>query len=351
MDPDTNNYARLQFTKIGFVCNPNARKGTMINKFNDEILPYIKRKLGDKFYNVLYTKHRGHGEDLAMTLVNDGCDAIISCGGDGTCNEVLNGILNSEKENVSMGILPIGSGNDFAKSVGLHHVRDSQDYFEMINTIDVGHASKIDVGVLKSSFVDRKIVGSDVSITTTHKEITRERYFLNEASFGISGGIMKSMNNKKSYLISENTSFMYETLMHQATYSTREISMEVDNNLYRYPQRLTIISNGVYAGAGLKFAPDAAIDDGLLNVCVLRNPSFMKTLQLRGKIQKGNHYGDKEVEHMTCTKFKASADEKTYVELDGELFGHLPIEVEILHQKLNFIILPELSYTSFFNKK
>jgi YegS/Rv2252/BmrU family lipid kinase len=313
----------FKYNKIAFVVNPNSRKGKMKYEFDNIILPFMRTKLNNRLYKVLYTTKSGEAEDLTMILMRDKCDLIISFGGDGTNNQVLNGIMNMlvHNDTVTMGIFPLGTGNDFARTIKYSNDVDN-NCIRLCNMINKNLCNKIDLGLVNFYKNDDE----------------RERYFLNETSFGISTKIVKNVNKNNYVIFNDGLSYIYESLIQQIKYTANKVNLMIDGVHKVSIQKLTLISNGKYGGSGFNFNPTAKINDGLLNICIIKKPSFMKTLNLINKLKSGNHTMNNQIELYTCKKFEATCNKKLYLEMDGELLGNLPIKVNVCHRYLNFLV-------------
>lgn len=106
---------QIKYQNIGFVINPKAGHGRVGNVFKSEILPQLKKKLNDRKITCYLTKKAGDGTRLALKLVEEGHDLVVSCGGDGTNHEVINGLMKSEKK-VSIGFIPLGNKKQTSNS-------------------------------------------------------------------------------------------------------------------------------------------------------------------------------------------------------------------------------------------
>jgi diacylglycerol kinase (ATP) len=313
----------MNYKKIAFIVNPNAKRGKFKSEFDNVISPFMRTKLGSRLYKILYTTFPNEAEDLAMLMMREQCDLIISFGGDGTNNHVLNGVINmlSYNENVTMGIFPLGTGNDFARTIKYSNNVDD-NCVKLLNMIDKGICSKVDIGL----------------VNFYNDEHENERYFLNETSFGISAKIVKNINKNNYFIFHDGLSYIYESLIQQLKYSANKIKLIIDGYHKESVQKMTIISNGKYGGSGFNFNPKAKINDGLLNICIIKNPSIFKTLKLMNKLKIGKHINSNLIDMYTCKKLEAYSDKKIYLEMDGELLGHLPIKINICNQFINFLV-------------
>jgi diacylglycerol kinase (ATP) len=186
--------------------------------------------------------------------------------GDGTAHEVLNGILdatNGESPSCTFAIIPSGTGDDFARSVGLlfPEISDQKQKYEEIVKIlaSTGKVIKIDVGSVDPTPFEGK---------QKHRE-----WYLNESSFGFSADVIQSVNEQTKFWISKDFTFQSKSLTMQFTYQNKEIELTfLDKNDSVIAQhtgihQLCAVSNGQYFGAGMQINPGALANDGEFNVC------------------------------------------------------------------------------------
>jgi len=219
---------------------------------------------------ILYTSKVGEAKFLA-DLNKDLKDTIIySVGGDGTLNEVINGLAHSK---VPLGIVPVGSGNDFYKSI-----KENDN-----KVIDLGKVNN--------------------------------RYFINIASVGIDAEIAKSANEMKKYHIPSN--LIYVTSIVKNIFEFNGIKLCVDDSK-KYLTMLTIC-NGRFYGGGFKIAPNAEMDDKLLDIYEVNKLSKFNTLKLLSKLLKGTHESDNSVIIYKTNKIKVESDIDLVCNVDGEI--------------------------------
>jgi YegS/Rv2252/BmrU family lipid kinase len=269
-------------------------------------------------FNVDFTLHRGHGVELAKKAAEDGREFIVACGGDGTINEVANGILLSGRD-AELGVLPQGTGGDFRRTLGMPStIRRAAE------ALKNGTTKRIDVG--KVTYLN-------------HESSTEERYFLNIASVGLSASIIervKSTGNLKWLAFDTlrgKASFAYSTLKEILSLEAKTIRVRFDEEEVKSLQSIVFcIANARYFGGGMKIAPDAVIDDGELNIVNIGDIGSGKIMLNGAKLYAGTHYSLDEVKHRTAKRIEVSAfgTEEIHLELDGELPGKLPAVFEVV---------------------
>ena len=280
-----------------FILNPIAGKGRSLRVL-DRITDFLKvRGVG---YTVHFTKYAGHASELARELSRAPADLVV-IGGDGTVSEVLNGI--ECFENVALGIIPCGTGNDFAESARLP--ADPKDAMEVVLSGE-------------SKFTDFIKLG--------------EKRCMNVAGIGIDVDVLERYNRKK-----HRTKFTYMKCLISALIALKwmNFDLEVDGkNLGRREAMITSVANGKYFGGGMMISPASVIDDGKLDLVIVNKiPKRKMPGPLLG-FKKGTLLKYDFVESIPCKKVRILSDAKKLVNVDGELFASPVFECEIVSDAL-----------------
>ncbi|MGI8787188.1 MAG: diacylglycerol/lipid kinase family protein [Pyrinomonadaceae bacterium] len=270
-------------------------------------------------FNVKFTRKQGDAIEIAKEAANAGRKFIIACGGDGTLNEVANGILESGAA-TELGVLPSGTGGDFRRTLGINAetrdaARDLRD--GITKTIDVGRVS----------FVN-------------HEGEKTSRYFLNVSSFGLSASINERVKkqNSLSWLpgatVRGKASFALSTLQEVLESEFVTVRVKIDDNEEKLLNTINFcVANSRYFGGGMKIAHDAQINDGFFDVVNIGDITTAKILFNAYKLYNGTHLDLAEVKSIRAKRIEVSPPEKNqkiYIETDGELPGRLPATFEIL---------------------
>ena len=271
--------------------------------------------------DVHFTRGPGDATERVRIALHEGFERVILVGGDGTCNEGLNGFFAAEggapiNADASMSIFPAGTGGDFPRSIGLR-------------TRDVTEAYK------KSS--DRCIdVGRATFVDDSGKE-TR-RYFLNISSAGVSGEVVDRVNNSSKRL-GGRASFVMGTVRGLLAYRNQRVRLQVDDTIDEEMLiNLIAVANGRYFGGAMKIAPTAVLNDGLLDVVALGDVGLSQFARYAGRLYKGTHIGMPHVRQwqgkvVTITPI---GPKPVRIDLDGEGPGILPVRYEVVPKALLF---------------
>jgi YegS/Rv2252/BmrU family lipid kinase len=292
--------------KTLFIINPEAGKGR-----GRKILPQMFRILSGYPLRteIILTERPNHATEIVRQHRND-FKTICAAGGDGTLNEVLNGLDGTSGNTI--GIIPVGSGNDFARTAGI-----GKNLSEALKVILGGGAKvrEIDTGFLK--YKENK---------TESPVICRQ--FINSAGIGFDAIV--------SDLIKNNSFFkglpLYISAVIQALFMYRlmDVSCSFDGNFIIKGKKLLIaISNGKTYGGGLRVNPEAEIDDGFLDACLVADMSIGKIIREFHKFIRGTHAN---VEGIDIRRFKSASVgtfNPVYIHTDGEVISKSAIEVEI----------------------
>lgn len=300
-----------------FIVNPNARSGLGMKVWKD--LDNILKNT-NVLYDVYFTKYQRHATEITRNITSDGQEHIIvALGGDGTVNEVVNGIVNYDK--TILGYIPIGSSNDFARGLAL-----PKDPVETLNVIlKVPHLHPMNIGELRYKNKKRRFavsagLGFDADIC--HEAVvSRLKYFLNKLKLG-----------KLTYVgIALHRLFLTKPC-------TTKITLDQDKTLTFPSTYFVALMNNRYEGGGAKFCPKAKNDDDKLDVIVISNVPKLKVLMLFPTAFAGLHVYFKGVNIYTCKHIQICSERALPVHTDGEpIFLQKKLEAECIPQKLRII--------------
>ena len=274
-------------------------------------------------YKVAFTKAAGDGAVLAKNAAEAGQHFIIACGGDGTINEVANGILESGRD-VEFGVLPSGTGGDFRRSIGI-----PQSSREAARTLRDGKTRRIDVG--RVTFQNHQ--GESVS-----------RYFLNVSSFGLAASIIERVKGNKALEwlplggVRGRANFALSTLQEVVGLDAVTVRVRIDGGEEKMLQTVNFcVANARYFGGGMLIAPNAKLDDGLFDLVNIGDIRTAKILLNAYTLYNGSHLDLREVKSTLVKRIEvspASPSSEIHLETDGELPGRLPAVYEIIAKAL-----------------
>jgi YegS/Rv2252/BmrU family lipid kinase len=306
-----------QWGKIATVVNPHSAGGRTGKRWPS--LSYtLERRLGP--VETRFTEHRGHAISLTRDLLHEGYDLIVAVGGDGTFNEVANGFIEADqlvRPSARLGILPTGTGGDFQRMLGLSSRSGIEQALELLVH---GQPTYIDVG--KARFL-------------THEGNSQERYFVNLVSIGIGGSVAARSRNFLTPL-GGKLAFLWATFVVLLGYRGRTVTLSVDGNDAPSIHRVTdiCIGNGRFYGGGMHPCPTAVMDDGILDVTVIDYMNMFRLLRDIGVLYSGHIYRHPKTHHLRGARIAAQAYTPTFIQIDGEPLGRLPIEITVVPKRL-----------------
>jgi diacylglycerol kinase (ATP) len=291
--------------KLLIIFNPKAAFGRSVRK-----LEKIRARLDALGIQaeIKQTKAPGDGIELVAETDLAPFDGVIAAGGDGTLFEVLNGIYrHAATDRVPLGVLPIGTGNAFARDLGLQ----PSDWLRAIDIVHQRYTRKVDVGHVTSSDDDY--------------------YFLNIVSMGFA--IDAGLIAKKLKIIG-NTAYTVATLWQVLKLRSYPLHIDFDGDQVRQNNLFVTVSNTRYTGTHFLIAPTALTDDGLLDVTLLETLSRGRLLKLFPSIYKGAHINYPEVSVHQAKKVTIHSPGSMLLGPDGEFRGRTPAEIICLRHDL-----------------
>ncbi|MFA5973577.1 MAG: diacylglycerol kinase family protein [Lentimicrobiaceae bacterium] len=296
------------------IVNPNAgkRKG---EKDWLEIAALLT-DAGIRFVNV-FTEHRDHAVILTRKYVENGYRNIIVVGGDGTLNEVVNGIFTQAHvptDKITLAMIPVGTGNDWCRMFNI-----PGDYKQAIKLITKRKIFIQDTGTIKY---------------IANEGIEKTRYFINMAGMGFDAMVAKKTNMQKDMGKGNPMSYVVNILSSLFLYTSTKVTIMLDNE--KIASDIFSMSVGIcqYNGGGMKQAPGALPDDGLFDMTLIKPIGKFKIIRNIVKLFDGSFTRLPEVSTFRSSKIIIHSEPPMYMEADGESLGHTPFVFNILPQSL-----------------
>ena len=288
-----------------FIVNPAAGYGenSAINSI-DLIKEFCTSRNID--YKIDKTSYKGHATLLARQAVKSEIkyDAVVSVGGDGTLLEVANGLMGSD---ILLGILPAGTGNDFARALGI-----PSTIKESLGFLAKKKSRLVDVGKLENIF------------------------FVNVASVGFDAEIIRDILKFKKF-IPGRASYYIAALLKFFTFKFKEITINIDDEKINTKILLVAIANGTHYGGGMNVNPNGKLEDGYLDVIVVNSLPRYKIPFLMIKFIKGTYQDLPYVKTYKCREISIDSMEKLVINADGDILGNTPVKFSIKPLSLNVI--------------
>ena len=261
--------------------------------------------------DALLSEEPGHLASLAQAAVQEGATLLVVVGGDGSVNEVVNGV--ADLDGFELAVLPHGTGWDFVRTFGIPRRLD-----DAVVTALSGDVREIDLGL--------------VSFRTWAGAESRS-YFANVGSAGISGAIAQRANNT-SKTLGGKVSYYWATLAVFFGWTTGEMRVSVDDEIRGGRMIDVIVANGRYLGGGMMMCPEAEPDDGLFDVMLIGDVTKRDLLLVLPKTYRGKHLPHPKLEVLRGRIVTVDADEPLPIEVDGEQPGTTPARFEVIPRAL-----------------
>ncbi len=297
--------------KVKLILNPMADMGRAWKAAND-LRPIVQEFKGDISWSG--TVYPTHATELAKQAASEGCDLVIALGGDGTAHEVVNGLMQvpAEKRPV-LGLVPIGSGNDFAHALGVPKKSDHA----LVHALKAETVSAIDVGLM------------------TDETSGRKEYFDNTVGAGFDAVVTirsHTLPIVKGFL-------MYLTAVIQTiilNHNPAKIQFQSDAESWEDSVLMTTVCNGGREGGGFLISPESKIDDGVLQFLNVKKVSRAMMFRLVPEFMKGTHLRFPATQLGSFKKLSLKSDRPLYIHTDGEIFTSFGSDV----RDISFEVLP-----------
>lgn len=288
--------------RLAAIVNPQSANGR-----TREVWPELEAAIRDRMGEVASFEcaRRGHGTELTREALKEGYDRIVSVGGDGTHNEVVNGFFEGGKRinpKASMAIIPQGTASDFARTL---EVTDAETAVSLLDSSEVTLA---DVGHVE--YVDANGAAA-------------ERYFLNVAHFGL-GGTVAGTADEGSKAMGGGMPYFIASLKTFVRFEAPLMRLRLDDEEYEGEYIDVILANGRYFGGGIDISRDVRLDNGFFEVFVVENVGRGQAIASLTRLYGGTVGDIDHVRQFRAKRVWAESDETVHINLDGEPVGSLP---------------------------
>jgi YegS/Rv2252/BmrU family lipid kinase len=303
--------------KIAFIVNPHAAAGSAGRSW-----PTIKALAQDRLapFSAYFTNGPGDAIRLTRKALSQGAEVVVCVGGDGTLNEVVNGLMGEDRPirpEAMLGFIPRSTGCDLAKTVHINRELD-----RALDIIKDSHTRILDLGRIRYQ--------------DCHGQPSY-RYFHNVTSFGL-GGEVDERANRTTKAFGGFLSFLWATVVSLLKYDKKRIHLKVDDS---FDGEVTIwnvaVANGQYHGGGMWVAPGALVDDGLFHVTVVGDLTIPEVFLNLPKLYNGKIYQVPKVSSFIGKRVEAFSDHRVLLDVDGEQIGALPVVVEMVPRAVHLI--------------
>lgn len=276
-------------------------------------------------FKAYLTTGPGDATDIARRLARRDVPTLVCVGGDGTMNEIVNGLIENDRpvsDITRLLLVPCGTGRDLGRSLGICGIDDTIAALraECVATIDVGRLQYLD--------------------TRTGQLSTR--YFANVADAGL-GGATALRINRTSKRLGGLASYMSAAVQSIATFKPVDVVVAADGqDFFAGPANMVVFANGAHFAGGMHVAPMASLCDGRLDVFVLEDVGKRALItDIMPRVYRGGHVGRRGVRHVTASSASVRSEDAMLLEMDGEQIGQTPIAVDAVSGVLRVLGLPD----------
>lgn len=287
-----------------FIVNPVAGKGKAL-AYMEAIKPLLEGKVQ---YKIEITKGQGHATELVRRYTSEADYIVYAVGGDGTINEVVNGMVGSKS---ALAIVPAGSGNDFIRTIYPKYPQEELLYRLLRGTVEQVDLVKVN-----------------------------DRYFLNIASVGIDAEVAYNVASfKKIKYIKGELAYILSILKTLWGYKSNQLKVALDGKEKCDKKILLLaVANGKYYGGGIQIAPSANVKDAKAHVYMVKELKLGRILRIIPKLFKAQHESEIDVEIYEANQVQIESKEAFRVNIDGEIIEAKMIQMQVLPEALQVII-------------
>ena len=296
--------------KILVIANPAAQSGRG-DKAADQAVQLLRDALGQDSVVLAKTAGPRHASDIAERA--SGCDSIVALGGDGVIHEVVQGLMKrSSFDRPHLGIIPVGSGNDFARALHM-----PTNIHEAVAVLLAGQVDPIDVGWVNNN------------------------YFIETLSFGLDAAIALDTMERRKKTGRAGTLLYAEAGIYQLTHNLKAYAYKAsfDGSQTQTGESITFaVQNGPFYGGGFKICPDAQLDDGAFDICIAHPPvTLVKALMIFARAKNGGHVSSKNMELLRANTLHIEFDEEPPAQIDGEQITGRTFDIRLERAALQVI--------------
>jgi diacylglycerol kinase (ATP) len=272
-------------------------------------------------HDVVFTTGPDDATRIARELATAGARTIVAVGGDGTVNEIINGMMDDNSPvnpETRLLVLPSGTGRDLGRSLGTGQVETA------ISALVQGSTAKIDLGRISYQ---------------THAGEPATRYFANVADLGLGASVAERLSGS-SKVLGGLLTYLVAAVKTIIRYKPTEIVVDVqDDRIFHDSANMVVLANGQYFAGGMRVAPTASICDGLLEMYILTDVGKRALLtSILPRVYRGRHVGREGVLHVRTSSVTIKSPSGMLLEMDGEQIGMAPVRVEVAPRILPVII-------------
>lgn len=287
------------------IVNPYARGG--VSRVTWLVISDALKRAGVNFDHV-FTEWPGHGVELSKEAVEKGYELVIAVGGDGTVNEVVNGLVDDEgRGRATLGIISAGSVGDFGHMMGL-----PRTYTSSCRMFADYRKTTVDLGMVEYSDKGKKV----------------RRFYINTAGVGFVSDVVRGADRRMKF-IGGTVPYAIGMAPLVMRYRNKDVVLNIDGNRTEERDFVIVVNNGRYLGGGKVF-PDADPRDGLLDVAVVGDMSRLQMITALPRFYVGTHIGHDKIRMCQAKSIEVDSPQQLPLQVDGELVGETPVSFRVV---------------------
>lgn len=275
--------------------------------------------------------------DLARHAVDAGARVVIAAGGDGTINEVANGLVNTD---TALGVLPLGTTNSWALQMGIPALNPKLPgtrVVRMIAALEERMARPLPANYYRKVLLDAAQVLADGRTIAVDMGELSGRYFLMWAGIGFDAASAKSVSPKEKRALG-SWAYVLATIKSADRYSGTDVWLNLDGKVVKVSTPFIVVSNIQLYGGMVEIGARACVNDGKLDVCIFKGDGFFTFVQHAMKMLTHRHLQDPKVEYYQCREIVVESARSLPVHVDGEPFGRTPVSIHTVPSSLRVIV-------------
>jgi YegS/Rv2252/BmrU family lipid kinase len=300
------------------IVNPKAGSGHGLKDW-----PSISNQMNNSGieFSCMFTEHKYHAVELTVKAIAKGFRKIVAVGGDGTINEIVNGIFIQKivsTEEISLAVIPTGTGNDWMRMYGI-----PKTYTDAVQSLVNHHTVLQDVGLI--SYYDTKIL--------------QKRYMANAAGMGFDAMVNRKFNRLKDEGKIGKRLYITCTMKELFSYRSRRFKVVVDDNVLFDDEVFSVtVGIGKYNGGGMIPMPNAVIDDGLFDITVIKRVNMLNVLWHFRKLYNGKLYNYSKVIAAQGRNITIETFPESPIEIDGEALGYSTFTFKLVPRSIKVVV-------------
>lgn len=283
------------------------------------------------------TGRPGEATELARQAVARGTEVVIAAGGDGTVNEVANGLVNT---GAALGVLPVGTTNSWALQMGipaLNPMLPGTQAARLMAGLEELMPRPFPVNYYRKVLLDAARVLVEGRVVAVDVGELAGRHFLISAGVGLEAAIIESISLREKRALG-SWAYILTAIESALDYTGTEVSLNLDGRLLNVSTPLIVVSNIQLYGGMMAIGPRACVNDGKLDVCIFKGEGFFTYVQHALKVLSHRHLKDPRVEYYQCREISIEAARPLPVHVDGDPFTTTPVTIRALPSSLKVVV-------------